>query len=143
MPPKPQFQQFIDFIELRTPIWIERMGLTDYELDVVFLDSYFGDDGEEDFKISAVTESRPQYLEAKIKWFLPSIARHDGDHLEQTLVHELCHVLLSPEQGIIAEVRSSDLPAGEKIADLYAYQTENCTERTARILWRAFGPAIP
>jgi hypothetical protein len=125
-------------IDERSPVWVERMNLTDYEIEHSYLDSYFGDDGEEDFKISAVTECRPQYLEAKIKWFLPSCVRHDPKKLEETLVHELGHVLLAPEQGIIDEIRTSDIPSAEKIADLYSYQRENCTERLARVMWKAY-----
>lgn len=141
MATKDQLRWIEELVVSTALVWHGRMGLVDYEIDYAFLDSYFGDDGEEDFKVSAVTESRPQYLEAKIKFYLPSCARHSDEHLEQVLVHELCHVLLSPEQGIISEIRGSDIPAAEKIADLYAYQIENCTERTARILWRAFGSA--
>lgn len=139
---KEQYDWIIELVERAAPIWEVRLHLTDFEIEYAFLDSYFGDDGEEDFKISAVTESRPQYLEAKIKFYLPSCARHDITHLEQVLLHELWHVVLSPEQGILGEIRGSDLPAGEKIADLYSYQIENCTERSARIAWAAFGSAV-
>ncbi len=141
MSTKSQYAHIQKCITEWAPIWQERLQLTDFEIEHVFLDTYFGDDGEEDFKISAVTESRPQYMEAKIKWFLPSCVRHADDHLEQTLVHELFHVVLAPEQGILGEIRSSELPAGDKIADLYSYQVENSTERCARIAWKAFGAA--
>lgn len=135
---KRQYQWIVKLVEDRAPVWIERMGLGDYEIEFVYLDSYFGDDGEEDFKITAVTESRPQYLEAKVKFYLPSAVRHSPQKLEETLVHELAHVLLSPEQNILGEIRSSDMDAAEKVADLYSYQIENCTERVARAFWRAY-----
>lgn len=135
---KKQYVWVCNLVEARSPVWVARMNLTDFEIEHAFEDSYFGDDGEEDFKITAVTECRPQYLEAKVKWFLPSAVRHDARKLEETLVHELCHVLLAPEQGILAEIRQSDLPHGDKVADLYAYQVENCTERVARVLWKAY-----
>jgi hypothetical protein len=80
------------------PVWQKRIGLAHFDITHVFLDSYYGDDGEEDFKVTAVTESRWQYLQAKIKWYLPSAVRHDAARLEEILVHELCHVLLAPEQ---------------------------------------------
>lgn len=135
---KRQYLPIVKLIEERSAIWVERMNLGDFEIEHAFLDSYFGDDGEEDFKITAVTESRPQYMEAKIKWFLPSAVRHDAKKLEETLVHELAHVLLSPEQGILAEIRQSDMDSAEKVADLYSYQVENATERVARAMWKAY-----
>lgn len=136
---KPKYDDIQAFIDAWSPVWVERMQLGDYLLEHAFLDSYFGDDGEEDFKITATTETRPQYLQAKIKWYLPSAVRHEADVLEHTLVHELCHVLLGPEQGILQELRNSDLPHGDKVADLYAYQLENVTERVCRVLVGAYG----
>ena len=40
-------------------------------------------------------------MQGKIKWYLPSAVRHSNEYLERVLVHELCHVLLSPEQALI------------------------------------------
>jgi hypothetical protein len=77
------------------------MGLSHFNVEHVFLDSFLGEDGEEDFKITATTESRWNYMLAKIKWYLPSAVRHSDETLEHTLVHELTHVLLSPEQVLI------------------------------------------
>lgn len=82
-------------------MWQDRMFLSHWTIEHVFLDSFSGDDGNEDFKVTAVTESRWQYLQAKIKWYLPSAVRHDNEELERVLVHELCHVLLAPEQSLI------------------------------------------
>lgn len=138
---KTQYEVAAEKVQRWAPVWQSRLQLDDYEIEHVFLESYFGDDGEEDFKISAVTESRPQYLEAKIKWFLPSIVRHDDAKLEQTLVHELCHVLLSPEQKLVDEIRDSEWDGANVRADAYAYQVENVTERVSRSLWTAYGSA--
>lgn len=84
-----------------SPIWIKRLNLSHWEIEQIFLNSYYGDDGDEDFKVTAITETRWQYMQAKIKWYLPSAIRHDDETLEKVLVHELCHVLLSPEQTLI------------------------------------------
>ena len=89
------------FISKKAPVWQTRMGLDHWHIEHVFLDSYHGDDGEEDFKVTAITESRWQYMQARVKWYLPSAARHDNDELEKVLVHELSHVLLAPEQALI------------------------------------------
>lgn len=84
-----------------TETWQPILGLGHFTIETVFLDSYYGDDGEEDFKVTAVTESRWQYLQARIKWYLPSAARHGRDEIERIVVHELTHVLLAPEQTLI------------------------------------------
>lgn len=83
------------------PKWQKRMNLLHWDIEHVFLDSFYGDDGDEDFKVTAITESRWQYMQAKIKWYLPSAVRHGDKELEKVLVHELCHVLLAPEQALI------------------------------------------
>jgi hypothetical protein len=125
-------------VRRKSPGWQHRLCIDHFEIEHVFLDSYFGDDGEEDFKVTAVTECRPQYMQAKIKWFMPSAVRHDLETIESVLIHELAHVVLAPEQNILNEIRSSDLPAGEKIADLYSYQVEHCTELVARAIEAAY-----
>lgn len=135
---KQQYDWIEKLVLERSPLWQHRMMLNHFEIEHVFLDSYFGDDGEEDFKITAVTEARPQYMQAKIKWYLPSAVRHTPRQLEDTLVHEMAHVLLAPEQGILNELRNSDLPHGDKVADLYAYQIEHCTELVSRALVLAY-----
>lgn len=91
----------VSLISRKSGLWQARMGLTHWEIEQVFLDSFYGDDGEEDFKVTAITESRWQYMQARIKWYLPSAVRHSDDELEKVLVHELCHVLLAPEQALI------------------------------------------
>lgn len=98
--PKPH-ERVIRFVTERAPVWQERMGLNHWHIDHVFLDSYFGDDDQEDFKVTATTESRWQYMQAKVKWYLPSATRHDDVELDRILVHELCHVLLAPEQALV------------------------------------------
>lgn len=90
------------------PKWQKRMGLTHWEINHVFIDSFYEDDGQEDFKVTAITESRWQYMQARIKWYVPSASRHDDEELEKTLVHELCHVLLAPEQALIDTKTSHD-----------------------------------
>lgn len=115
--------------------WQKRLGIEHVEIEHVFLDSYFGDDGEEDFKVTAVTEGRWNYYEAKVKWYLPSAIRHDDVKLEETLVHELCHVLLMAEQSIIETLRSEDM---DKVADILMEKVEASTELTARAIWKAY-----
>lgn len=134
------------FITKKAALWQTRMGLDHWEIDHVFLDTFYGDDGDEDFKVTAITESRWQYMQAKIKWYMPSAVRHDDDELEKVLVHELCHVLLAPEQALVDtkthhSVSSSQFTGFEADA-LWERNYENlelATEMTTRAVmagWR-------
>lgn len=132
------------FIESQSPKWVRRLGLSHFTVKHVFLDSYYGDDGEEDFKVTAVTETRWNYLQAKVKWYLPSCARHSREVLEKTLVHELCHVLLSAEQDLIDDAvdRSADALAlaqaqRDQLSAQFYERMELATEQVALALWKA------
>lgn len=135
---KPRYDEIEFLVTDRSPTWQNRLGLDHVEIEHVFLDSFFGDDGEEDFKITAVCETRWNYLEAKIKWFLPSAVRHLPGTLEQVLVHELCHVLLSAEQGIVATMEALATPEAVAAAGVAQEKIELCTEMVARAIWRAW-----
>jgi hypothetical protein len=121
--------------------WQALMGLDHFNISHVFLDSFFGDDGEEDFKVTATTEVRWNYLEAKIKWYLPSAIRHDEEHLKGILVHELCHVLLAAEQGLIDTKLSlkaeESMTAGEYevLQEMFYERMELATEQVARVIY--------
>lgn len=140
--PNPQYGVAEKFVLDRTSIWQDRMRLNEWEIEHVFLDSFYSDDDPEDFKVTAVCESRHAYFMAKLKWFLPSMVRHEPDHLEQTLVHELCHVLLSHEQSVVDRLVSIDSPSADALVEIYAELRETSTELTSRALWKAWGPAI-
>ena len=119
------------------PKWCARLGIDHIIIDYAFLDSYFGDDGEEDFKVSAVTEGRWQYDQAKVKFYLPSCARHDDAEIVRILVHELCHVVLMPEQSLVDTVRTWDV-VEDKTLDVMTDLRELSTERMTRIVLRAY-----
>lgn len=128
-----------NFISRKAPLWQRRMGLDHWDIEHVFLDSFYGDDGEEDFKVTAVTESRWQYMQARIKWYLPSAVRHGNEELEKVLVHELCHVLLAPEQALIDTKTHHDITrnqmVGTDVDALWERNYENlelATEMTTR-----------
>lgn len=142
---KTPYARVQQFIEEKAPLWQERMLLQHIKIEHVFLDTYYGDDGEEDFKVTAVTESRWQYFQAKIKWYLPSAVRHDEDHLEEVLVHELCHVMLAAEQVLIDSRLRSDAADSRFTDDEHArlqernYEhLEHATEMAAKAILNCF-----
>jgi len=146
---KAQYDPLIEFVNERASIWAHRMGLGYYKIEHTFIDAYYHeDDGGDDFKITATTEVRWNYMQAKVKWYLPSATRHSTAHIEEVLVHELCHVLLAPEQQLI-DVKLSERGASDEmtdsdrdtLTDLYYERLEMATESVARSLLLAWGPA--
>lgn len=109
MTTKPPVDRVETYIRKIASKWQTRMGLNHWEIEHVFLDSFYGDDSPEDFKVTAITESRWQYMQARIKWYTPSAVRHGDEELEKILVHELCHVLLAPEQCLVDTKTSHDV----------------------------------
>lgn len=83
------------------PTWQTRLGLDHWDIQHTHIDTYFGDDNGQDHKVTATTHAQWQYMDANIKWYLPSAVRHDDETLEKILVHELVHVLLAPEQTLV------------------------------------------
>lgn len=107
------------------PSWQVRLGLAHWEIQHIFLDEFDGDDPNGNLKVTAYTEVRWNYEQAEIRWYLPSAARATDSEIERVVVHELVHVLLSPEQA--------DIP------DKHAEKMELSTERVTRAflnIWR-------
>lgn len=137
---KKQFQPVVSFLERRSPIWQQRMGLAHFHIEHVFLDSFEGTPrAADDFEVTACCEVRWNYLQAKIKWYLPSAVRHSEQQLEATLVHELCHVLLGAEQGLLdveldrlAKQASGD--EADALCDQFYERLELSTEMAARAI---------
>jgi len=143
---KKQYQEAVDFITEEAKYWQEIMGLSHWHIEHKFLDSYFEDDSSDDFKVSAITEARHQYYQANIKWYLPSISRHSHAELRKILVHELCHVLLSPEQGLVdAKIhRDTSITAyqnneADALVDRNYELLEMSTENMTRAILRIWG----
>ena len=150
MSEKAQYAPLIKFVEERAPIWEDRMGIGHVAIEHAFLDSYYADaGGGDDFVVTATTEGRWNYMQAKVKWHLPSAVRHDMTEIEKILVHEYAHVLLMPEQALL-DNRLAAVNANESMSenefeatqDFYYERLEMATENVARSLWLAWGPAI-
>lgn len=139
---KAQYQAIIDQIEEQAPIWQDRLRLGEWEIEHIFLDSYYGDETADDFKVTAVCEARHQYFMAKVKWFLPSATRHTPEHLEKTLVHEDCHILLAHEQSVVDRLTLIGGNEADTLIEIYAELRETSTELACRALWKAWGPAL-
>lgn len=137
------------FVDERKDLWQKRLRLEHIDIEHVFLDSYFVGPSD-DFVVSATTEGRWNYMQAKIKWYLPSIGRHSDHRLEEILVHELVHVLLMPEQNLLdyklAEKQTKEaMDEGEanSLMAMYYDLLEMSTENVTQTLIRAWGAAVP
>jgi hypothetical protein len=78
---KKRVQKYIDR-------WLTTLGLRWFRIDFVWEREHDGD-------CAARTLSSWQYKDATVTWYLPKIASISDDLLEQTVVHEFTHVLLS------------------------------------------------
>lgn len=68
--------------------WFKTVGLGWFRVDMEWC-------RETDGETAARTHSSWQYKTATITWYLPHLAKYEDDTVEETVVHELCHVLLS------------------------------------------------
>lgn len=157
---KPQFQDSVDFLEERSPIWQERMGLGHFEIAHHYLDA--GSDlvlgsrpknrpgvvrcgfgmpsGETTY--TAFVETRWNYQMADVYFMLPSAIQWSEERLDHTIVHEYSHILTAVEQYLLefklaeqaadGEFTSADFDA---LASMYYERMEMATENVARAIW--------
>ena len=127
------------------PIWQTRLGLDHWDIQHTHIDTYFGDDSGQDHKVTATTHAQWQYMDANIKWYLPSAVRHNDEALEKILIHELVHVLLAPEQTLIdTEITHSSSHGQYSETQTNALVERNyehielSTEMVTKALWNAW-----
>lgn len=81
--------------------WARPIGLGYWKIDFVFERVNYQKsitDGKRmiDESVHAECDVRPNYLEATITFYLRNTIKVDKDELEETVVHELMHIFLSP-----------------------------------------------
>lgn len=138
-------QRVTKHINKLAPIWQKRLGLDHWDIQHTHIDTYYGDDNGQDHKVTATTHAQWQYMDANIKWYLPSAVRHDNETLEKILVHELVHVLLAPEQALIdTEITHSSTHGQYSETQTNALVERNyehielSTEMVTKALWNAW-----
>lgn len=140
----PQAEHVADYIMGTTTLWEERMALRHWDITHYFLDTQLIEgEVQDDYLITATTETRWNYLTAKIKWYLPSAVRHSDEVLEATLVHELCHVALAPEQSLL-DITLDRMRTGltgedmDQVLVMMYERMELATETMSRSILRAY-----
>jgi hypothetical protein len=139
----------VEVVERLTPEWITRLALGHWEYENIFVPTLLIEEPiYDDFIITATTETRWNYLQARVKWYVPSAVRLSDQALEATLVHELCHVALAPEQDLIEikyEKNAADLVGEDHdpLMRLMFERMEMATEVVARSILRAWGSMLP
>lgn len=99
--------------------WFRVMGLGWFMVDMIWTR-----ERDSTPNVAARTTSSWQYRTADIEWFLPVFINQSDDKVEQTVVHELVHVLLS---GLF---QNSD--DNNSVAQINEYTTELVS---AAIMW--------
>ncbi|MGZ4518814.1 MAG: hypothetical protein ACXVGB_00150 [Mycobacteriaceae bacterium] len=74
--------------------WEPLLALPGVDVHHAFIANF--KEGDDEFWTPAECEADPQYRSARIKWFMHSVARLADEDLEEVLVHEYVHILLSP-----------------------------------------------
>src|SRR5262245_48777434 len=95
---KSQYVDLIKTIKARTQEWEKLLDQRWINVEHAFLESY----NHEDHHTLADTEAFWQYRHAKIRWYLPSMIRLSEAEMDEAIVHEYVHVLLSPIEGKLA-----------------------------------------
>lgn len=76
--------------------WRDLMGLNKHRFDLIYDRSYCSDNNAAVAEISALW----QYKHHSVTFFMPKIVEIDDDEeLEESIVHELTHVLVHPVAG--------------------------------------------
>lgn len=141
MPENPN-TRITKLIDKLAPIWQTRLGLTHWDIQHTYLDTYYDTD---EHKVTATTHAQWQYMDANINWYLPSAVRHNDETLEKILIHELVHVLLSPEQTLV----DTEIVHGSSHGQYNETQTnalvernyehiELSTEMVTKAIWNAY-----
>lgn len=105
--------------------WVYCLGIGWWDLDVYYLD---GKDAKKNFSskdgniILALTYADWRYGIASIYFNLPEVKKISSAELENTIVHELCHILVN-------EMREAELNHEERVV----------TGLTKAFLWTAAG----
>lgn len=101
----------VRYVTRRAPVWQKRLGLEHWTIKHVYLDD------ERDDAI-ATTDAMYQYLQAKVKWYLPLAVQQTDTELEAVLVHELAHVLLAPVGVLVRSDQERDCELLELSAEM-------------------------
>lgn len=86
--------------------WAERMGLGWYRLHFEWMREYAYSTSSDRRDTAAETKSYWQYREATITFYLEKLAVFDDDVLEETIIHELAHILVCPNEDFSDDARS-------------------------------------
>lgn len=146
---KEEYERVPRLIEEIRHVWQERLGLGQWEIEHVYLEEFYHEDSGDDFKVTATTQTRWNYEQAKIAYYLPSAIRHNDKYLERVEVHELFHVILSPEQELLYDKKDSlssnnafTDPENEMLQAQFDQRLELATERATKAALAGWGSVL-
>lgn len=87
--------------------------------------------------IVMTTQVDPYYLEAKITVYLPTIKEFDDDEVEESFLHECCHIMVSPisrpnkpkEEELVATTLARAIKTAFDVNHLIKHGTKNPNPR--------------
>jgi hypothetical protein len=107
--------------------WVEPCGFGWWRIEHTWHRSI--DDVDENVTRIATTRTLWAYRKAFMHWYLPTIQDMDGDELEHTVVHELCHILVAPAWDETATDSHGLEYAVECVAQTLIYGVRNARDR--------------
>lgn len=105
--------------------WRPRMPLDGWLIDHDYHDEPIGKSSSDSYETLAITSCKWQYKNATIEWYVPALARLNPKRLEETVVHELCHILTD-------EMQEPDHPTYSKHAERVVTEIARALLKTAR-----------
>lgn len=78
--------------------WRPRMSLHGWSIDNGYHDDPIEESSSAGYEMAAKTSCQWQYKTATIRWYVPGLAKMSPERLEETVVHELCHVVTDEMQ---------------------------------------------
>lgn len=72
--------------------WRDKLGLSSYRLH----HTWNRETKDKVDNCGAEVSMRWEYLEADFTWYMPALQELNDDELEETVIHEFCHILIAP-----------------------------------------------
>lgn len=114
--------------------WIEILGMIDWQ------DQSFVAEESDGRTYAEVTKLQWEYKRFQVK-YSPDLGLGGPQHVEETVIHELVHVLMDPLRRLVIELLDiadeDDDEAFDLIRELFRLHDERVTTEIAKALYRA------
>ncbi len=84
-------------------VWAERLGLSWYRINFEWVRDHAYEKGSDRRDTAGECSASWQYREATVTFYLEKLAAFSDEVIEETIVHELSHVLIAPIQDFSSD----------------------------------------